>query len=95
MDGTPIYDIKPYLPYADAHPDANGGYGEHATVRFTSGKTAKYGDTFANGKVNIGNIHVGYGVAGYTGEMMMDIQGENRAEQMAARDALKLMGIEE
>ena len=22
MDGTPIYDIKPYLPYADCHPDA-------------------------------------------------------------------------
>lgn len=28
MDGTPIYDIKPYLPYADAHPDALGGFGE-------------------------------------------------------------------
>ncbi len=28
LDGTPIYDIKPYLPYADAHPDAIGGYGE-------------------------------------------------------------------
>lgn len=25
MDGTPIYDVKPYLPYADAHPDARGG----------------------------------------------------------------------
>ena len=25
-DGTPIYDIKPYLPYADAHPQARGGY---------------------------------------------------------------------
>ena len=25
MDGTPIYDIKPYLPYADAHPEALGG----------------------------------------------------------------------
>ena len=28
MDGTPIYDIKPYLPYADARPDARGSYGE-------------------------------------------------------------------
>ena len=28
MDGTPIYDIKPYLPYTDAHPDARGGFGE-------------------------------------------------------------------
>ena len=27
MDGTPIYDIKPYLPYTDAHPDALGGFG--------------------------------------------------------------------
>ena len=26
MDGTPIYDIKPYVPYADAHPDAKGGF---------------------------------------------------------------------
>ena len=26
MDGTPIYDIKPYIPYADAHPDAVGGF---------------------------------------------------------------------
>ncbi len=26
MDGTPIYDIKPYIPYADCHPDAKGGF---------------------------------------------------------------------
>ena len=26
MDGTPIYDIKPYLPYTDAYPDAKGGF---------------------------------------------------------------------
>ncbi|MCI7473786.1 MAG: tRNA (N6-threonylcarbamoyladenosine(37)-N6)-methyltransferase TrmO [Clostridiales bacterium] len=26
MDGTPILDIKPYLPYADAHPEALGGF---------------------------------------------------------------------
>ena len=25
VDGTPIYDIKPYLPYADSHPDAVDG----------------------------------------------------------------------
>lgn len=28
MDGTPIYDIKPYLPYADSRQDASGGFGE-------------------------------------------------------------------
>ena len=28
LDGTPIYDIKPYLPYADSHPNARGSFGE-------------------------------------------------------------------
>ena len=27
LDGTPIYDIKPYLPYTDAHPEASGSFG--------------------------------------------------------------------
>lgn len=26
MDGTPILDIKPYVPYCDTHPDARGGF---------------------------------------------------------------------
>ena len=26
MDGTPVLDIKPYLPYADAYPDEKGGF---------------------------------------------------------------------
>ena len=30
MDGTPIYDIKPYLPYADAFPDARAGFAPDA-----------------------------------------------------------------
>lgn len=28
LDGTPIFDIKPYLPYTDSHPEAKGSYGE-------------------------------------------------------------------
>ena len=28
MDGTPIFDIKPYLPYADCHPEATGGFAQ-------------------------------------------------------------------
>lgn len=28
MDGTPVYDVKPYLPYADSVPDARGGFGQ-------------------------------------------------------------------
>ena len=30
MDGTPILDIKPYIPYSDAHPDAAGGFTDSA-----------------------------------------------------------------
>ncbi len=29
LDGTPIYDIKPYLPFTDSHPDAVGGFSEN------------------------------------------------------------------
>lgn len=28
LDGTPIYDIKPYIPFTDAHPDAKFGFAE-------------------------------------------------------------------
>lgn len=30
MDGTPIFDIKPYIPYGDCHPDATGGFTDRA-----------------------------------------------------------------
>lgn len=29
MDGTPIFDIKPYIPYSDCKPDALGGFTDH------------------------------------------------------------------
>ncbi|MBE6712941.1 MAG: tRNA (N6-threonylcarbamoyladenosine(37)-N6)-methyltransferase TrmO [Ruminococcaceae bacterium] len=28
MDGTPLYDIKPYIPFSDSHPDAVGGFSD-------------------------------------------------------------------
>ena len=39
MDGTPIYDVKPYLPFTDSHPEAMGGFAEdvreyHLQVEF-------------------------------------------------------------
>lgn len=42
LDGTPILDIKPYLPYSDALPEANGGFADAApetamTVAFSVG----------------------------------------------------------
>ena len=33
LDGTPIYDIKPYLPYAEALPDATAGFAHEALQR--------------------------------------------------------------
>lgn len=30
MDGTPIFDIKPYIPYSDCHTDAVGGFTQTA-----------------------------------------------------------------
>ena len=46
MDGTPIYDIKPYLPYTDSHPDASNGFaedvrGHHLDVVFPESLLAK------------------------------------------------------
>lgn len=46
MDGTPVFDIKPYIPYTDARPDAAPGYTEqtilHALdVRFPDELLAK------------------------------------------------------
>ncbi len=34
LDGTPIFDIKPYIPFSDNHPDAVGGFSEeHSSHR--------------------------------------------------------------
>lgn len=33
MDGTPIYDIKPYVAYADCHPDARSGFVDKHAIR--------------------------------------------------------------
>ena len=33
MDGTPILDVKPYIPYADSHPDATGGFTDTRSAR--------------------------------------------------------------
>ena len=33
-DGTEIYDVKPYIPYADAYPDARGGFAQDEVNRY-------------------------------------------------------------
>jgi hypothetical protein len=47
MDGTPIFDIKPYIPYCDSHPDATGGFTTKADsyildVEITPDQLAKF-----------------------------------------------------
>ena len=49
MDNTPIYDIKPYIRYADSHPEAVCGYVDGLSerklhVRMSSELVAKVGD---------------------------------------------------
>ena len=33
MDGTPILDVKPYIPYADCHPEAKGGFTTNVAMK--------------------------------------------------------------
>ena len=35
LDGTPVYDIKPYLPYAESIPDATAGFARDEIPRLT------------------------------------------------------------
>ena len=37
LDGTPVLDIKPYIPYADSKPEAFGGFAPDATELFFKG----------------------------------------------------------
>ncbi len=51
MDGTPIYDIKPYIPYADARPDARSGFADGAeqtklTLEYAEGVRQALADYF-------------------------------------------------
>lgn len=40
MDGTPILDIKPYLSYADSHPEAVGGFTDQVKARTLKAEVA-------------------------------------------------------
>ncbi len=47
LDGTPVYDIKPYLPYAEAIPDAAGGFSAAEIPRLRVEITAAAAEDFA------------------------------------------------
>jgi len=58
MNGTPIYDIKPYLPYADSIPDAVGGFTEslgerRLTVEFSEGIKEKFPKEKLEGLISV------------------------------------------
>ena len=47
VSGTPIFDIKPYLPFTDSHPEAEGGFaeaafGEKLSVSFPEALLSKF-----------------------------------------------------
>ena len=63
---------------------ANVMDGQATTLRFTSGKTARSGDTFADGAVIVRDIYASYNASGYLGEMMLEIEGEGQEAQMAS-----------
>lgn len=58
MDSTPIYDIKPYLPFADSHPEAVGGFADPAfayslEVRFPPELLARLPDSLHQAVVDV------------------------------------------
>ncbi|SFO25694.1 tRNA-Thr(GGU) m(6)t(6)A37 methyltransferase TsaA [Pseudobutyrivibrio sp. JW11] len=59
LDGTPIYDIKPYIPYADAHPDAKGGFtdslskGAQVKVEFPEELLAKLPENLRHSAIDV------------------------------------------
>lgn len=62
MDETPIYDIKPYLPYVDCHPEAKGSFAEEKKdyrleVRLADGIEEQLKDIFSEEQI-IGLIEI-------------------------------------
>lgn len=58
MDGTPIYDIKPYLAYADSHPEASGSFALPdkegiLSVEFQNGLLEKVPEELRTGLIEI------------------------------------------
>lgn len=54
MDGTPIYDVKPYLPYVDSHAEARGGFtDQHAWQRLEVSLPASVQHDFSDGDLAV------------------------------------------
>jgi tRNA-Thr(GGU) m(6)t(6)A37 methyltransferase TsaA len=54
MDGTPIYDVKPYLAYVDSHPEARGGFtDQHVWKRLEVVMPEALQDVFAEDELRV------------------------------------------
>ena len=58
LDGTPIYDVKPYVSYADSHPDAVCGYTENKEwktldVVFSDSLTSRFSEADVKSIVSV------------------------------------------
>ena len=56
LNGTPVYDIKPYLPYTDSHPEATGGWTDsldipELSVRFSDDIAVKLETIFSSTQI--------------------------------------------
>lgn len=51
MDNTPIFDIKPYLPFTDCHPDASAGFTEHTAHKLAVQMQADFPADFPKEKI--------------------------------------------
>ena len=83
MDQTPIYDIKPYIPFTDSHPDAKGGFSDAVIYvlkqdprpAYQRDETRRYGVDFAGFDVR---FHV-------KGQLLTVCELEERASGMIFR----------
>ncbi len=54
MDGTPIYDVKPYLPYVDSHAEARGGFtDQHSWQRLEVSMDDRYANLFSDADLQV------------------------------------------
>ncbi len=55
-----------------------------AVINLVSGTQLKVGQTYADGKVEVGSFHVGHGAEGYTGYVTLRLEGNSYQQRMAA-----------
>ena len=54
MDGTPIYDVKPYLPYVDSHAEARGGFtDQHSWQRLEVEMDSRFAVLFSEADLQV------------------------------------------